>query len=109
MAMKKYYVLSIGLGVVFFVTYASYGLAFWYGSELIGAGVVTPGSVFTVSHYFLLHLYYFLCNAAACKIMPKFFSFLLCGLLNKETMVFVSGFLQCYGWSIFSWQCTSFC
>lgn len=48
MAMKKYYVLSIGLGVVFFVTYASYGLAFWYGSELIGAGVVTPGSVFTV-------------------------------------------------------------
>ncbi|XP_026274262.1 ATP-dependent translocase ABCB1-like isoform X2 [Frankliniella occidentalis] len=48
MAMKKYYVLSVGLGVVFFVTYASYGLAFWYGAELIGAGVVTPGSVFTV-------------------------------------------------------------
>lgn len=53
MAMKKYYFLSIGLGVVFFVTYASYGLAFWYGSELIGAGVVTPGSVFTVRFLFL--------------------------------------------------------
>ncbi|XP_034242655.1 ATP-dependent translocase ABCB1-like isoform X2 [Thrips palmi] len=48
MAMKKYYYLAVGLGVVFFVTYASYGLAFWYGSQLIGAGVVTPGSVFTV-------------------------------------------------------------
>lgn len=49
MAMKKYYCLAVGLGIVFFVTYASYGLAFWYGSQLIGAGVVTPGSVFTVS------------------------------------------------------------
>lgn len=47
-AMKKYYCLAVGLGLVFFVTYASYGLAFWYGSQLIGAGVVTPGSVFTV-------------------------------------------------------------
>ncbi|XP_063233028.1 ATP-dependent translocase ABCB1-like isoform X2 [Bacillus rossius redtenbacheri] len=48
LAMKKYYVLSVGIGGVFFVTYGAYGLAFWYGAELVGNGTSTPGSVFTV-------------------------------------------------------------
>lgn len=48
LAMRKYYTLAIGLAVVFFIMYTSYGAAFWYGSQLIGAGECTPGSVFTV-------------------------------------------------------------
>nr|CAD7256374.1 unnamed protein product [Timema shepardi] len=48
LAMKKYYVLSLGIGGVFLVTYGAYGLAFWYGAELVGSGKATPGSVFTV-------------------------------------------------------------
>ncbi|XP_065339675.1 ATP-dependent translocase ABCB1-like isoform X2 [Cloeon dipterum] len=47
-AMKKYYVLAVGMAVVFFITYGAYGLAFWYGARLIGAEICTPGSVFTV-------------------------------------------------------------
>ncbi|XP_059477144.1 ATP-dependent translocase ABCB1-like isoform X2 [Neocloeon triangulifer] len=47
-AMKKYYVLAVGMAVVFFITYGAYGLAFWVGSRLIGEGLCTPGSVFTV-------------------------------------------------------------
>ncbi|XP_075237871.1 ATP-dependent translocase ABCB1-like [Lycorma delicatula] len=47
-AMKKYYIIAFGIGAVFFIMYASFGLAFWFGAELIGAGVSTPGSVFTV-------------------------------------------------------------
>jgi ATP-binding cassette subfamily B (MDR/TAP) protein 1 len=53
LAMKKYLILSICLGIVFFLNYIGYGLAFWYGSELITNSEITPGSVFTVS---------FLCN-----------------------------------------------
>nr|CAD7444165.1 unnamed protein product [Timema bartmani] len=48
LAMKKYYILSLGIGGVFLVTYGAYGLAFWYGAELVGSGEATPGSVFTV-------------------------------------------------------------
>ncbi|GLH02052.1 Multidrug resistance protein homolog 65 [Gryllus bimaculatus] len=48
LAMKKYYILAVGIGLVFFVTYGAYGLAFWYGSQMIGTGEATPGSVFTV-------------------------------------------------------------
>nr|CAD7393557.1 unnamed protein product [Timema cristinae] len=48
LAMKKYYILSLGIGAVFLVTYGAYGLAFWYGAELVGSGKATPGSVFTV-------------------------------------------------------------
>jgi ATP-binding cassette subfamily B (MDR/TAP) protein 1 len=49
LAMKKYFILSICLGIVFFLNYIGYGLAFWYGSELISNSEITPGSVFTVS------------------------------------------------------------
>lgn len=49
LAMRKYYFLSAGIAGVFFVLYASYGIAFWYGSEMIRFGEATPGSVFTVS------------------------------------------------------------
>ncbi|KAG8222223.1 hypothetical protein J437_LFUL001421 [Ladona fulva] len=48
LAMRKYYILAFGIAGVYFVTYGAYGLAFWYGSELIGDGKCTPGSVFTV-------------------------------------------------------------
>lgn len=48
LAMKKYLILSICLGIVFFLNYIGYGLAFWYGSELISNSEITPGSVFTV-------------------------------------------------------------
>jgi hypothetical protein len=47
-AMKKYYFLAVGMAIVFFITYGAYGLAFWYGSKLIVAGLSTPGSIFTV-------------------------------------------------------------
>jgi ABC-type bacteriocin/lantibiotic exporter with double-glycine peptidase domain len=52
-AMKKYSVLSVCLGIVFFLNYIGYGLAFWYGAELVTRSEMTPGNVFTVS---------FLCN-----------------------------------------------
>lgn len=46
--MQKYLTLSIGLGIVFFIMYASYGLAFYYGASLVVQGTCTPGSIFTV-------------------------------------------------------------
>jgi hypothetical protein len=57
-AMKKYLILSVCLGIVFFLNYIGYGLAFWYGSELITNNEITPGNVFTVS---------FLHNLGMCK------------------------------------------
>ncbi|XP_071446041.1 ATP-dependent translocase ABCB1-like [Hetaerina americana] len=48
LVMKKYYLMACGVGIVYFITYGAYGLAFWYGSKLIGDGLSTPGSVFTV-------------------------------------------------------------
>jgi hypothetical protein len=50
LAMRKYLILSICLGIVFFLNYIGYGLAFWYGSELVTNSEITPGSVFTVSY-----------------------------------------------------------
>ncbi|KAF4517428.1 hypothetical protein B566_EDAN005037 [Ephemera danica] len=55
-AMKKYYFLAIGMAVVFFMTYGTYGLAFWYGAHLIADGTSTPGSIFTVLRDFNLEL-----------------------------------------------------
>jgi ABC-type bacteriocin/lantibiotic exporter with double-glycine peptidase domain len=49
LAMKKYHVLSVCIGIVFFLNYIGYGLAFWYGSELVIRSEITPGKVFTVS------------------------------------------------------------
>ncbi|KAL5234824.1 hypothetical protein ACI65C_002234 [Semiaphis heraclei] len=48
LAMKKYYVFSILLGSVFLIMYSVYGIAFWYGSNLIVDGISSPGSIFTV-------------------------------------------------------------
>ncbi|XP_046390861.1 ATP-dependent translocase ABCB1-like isoform X2 [Ischnura elegans] len=48
LVMRKYYLMACGVAVVYYITYGAYGLAFWYGSGLIGEGVSTPGSVFTV-------------------------------------------------------------
>jgi hypothetical protein len=48
LAIKKYHVLGIGLGFVFFIMYGSYALAFWYGCQLLLADLLTPGDVFTV-------------------------------------------------------------
>lgn len=49
LAMKKYYVFSILLGSIFVIMYSAYGIAFWYGSNLIVDGISSPGSIFTVS------------------------------------------------------------
>lgn len=51
LAMKKYYVLSAGLSFYYLILYASYALAFWYGTRLIEDGYTTPGGVFTVYNY----------------------------------------------------------
>lgn len=48
LAMKKYYLFSILLGSVFVIMYSAYGIAFWYGSNLIVDGISSPGSIFTV-------------------------------------------------------------
>lgn len=47
--MKKYYIFAILLGSVFVIMYSAYGIAFWYGSNLIAEGISTPGSIFTVN------------------------------------------------------------
>lgn len=47
--MHKYLVLSIGLGIVYFLMYAAYGFAFYFGAGLVLDGICTPGSIFTVS------------------------------------------------------------
>jgi uncharacterized membrane protein (DUF485 family) len=48
-AMKKYNVFAVAIGVVFFLMYGSYSLAFWYGCQLLDQGALTPGDVFTVN------------------------------------------------------------
>jgi len=49
LAVKKYFAMSVGVGIMFFLNYIGYGLAFWYGAELTSKSEITPGSVFTVS------------------------------------------------------------
>jgi len=49
LAMKKYFTMAVCVGIVFFLDYIGYGLAFWYGAELVSKSEITPGSVFTVS------------------------------------------------------------
>jgi len=48
-ATKRYRVFSIGLGTVFMLMYVGYGIAFYYGANLISVGEATPGTVFTVT------------------------------------------------------------
>jgi len=47
-ATKRYRVFSIGLGTVFMLMYIGYGVAFYYGANLVSIGEATPGTVFTV-------------------------------------------------------------
>lgn len=48
-ATKRYRVFSIGLGTVFMLMYIGYGIAFYYGANLVLIGEATPGTVFTVT------------------------------------------------------------
>lgn len=45
---KKAISASISMGIAFFLIYASYALAFWYGTTLILSDDYTIGKVFTV-------------------------------------------------------------
>lgn len=45
---RKAVVHGIGLGIFFFVIYASYALAFYFGSKLIASGEIPSGTVMTV-------------------------------------------------------------
>lgn len=56
LAMKKYYILAVLLSAVFIVLYSAYGLAFWYGSNLISEGISSPGSIFTVSQKYKMKI-----------------------------------------------------
>ncbi|XP_055939948.1 ATP-dependent translocase ABCB1-like [Argiope bruennichi] len=47
-AIRKYTVTGIAFGFTFFVLYASYALAFWYGGKLVSENKMTPGDVFSV-------------------------------------------------------------
>ena len=49
LAMKKYFIMSVCVGIVFFLNYIGYGIAFWYGAELTYKSEITVGGVFTVS------------------------------------------------------------
>lgn len=48
MAIKKYNVFAVAIGVVFFLMYGSYSVAFWYGCQLLDQNKLSPGEVFTV-------------------------------------------------------------
>ncbi|XP_022171475.1 multidrug resistance protein 1B-like isoform X2 [Myzus persicae] len=47
-ATNRYRVFSVGLGTVFMMMYIGYGVAFYYGANLVSIGEATPGTVFTV-------------------------------------------------------------
>ncbi len=46
---RKGWISGIGMGAIYLVMFGSYGLAFWYGSELVRTGEgYTAGSMITV-------------------------------------------------------------
>ena len=45
---KKANIQGAGIGLVYFIAFSSFGLAFYYGSVLVQNGTMTPGAVFTV-------------------------------------------------------------
>jgi len=49
LAMKKYYIFAVLLGILFVLLFSAFGLAFWYGSKLIASGISSPGNIFTVN------------------------------------------------------------
>jgi len=46
---RKGVVAGCGMGFFFFVIFASYALAFWYGGKLVREEDYTPGRMLTVS------------------------------------------------------------
>ncbi|XP_050546689.1 ATP-dependent translocase ABCB1-like [Daktulosphaira vitifoliae] len=48
LAIHRYRQFSCGLGSLFLMTYVGYGIAFYYGANLVKIGEATPGIVFTV-------------------------------------------------------------
>lgn len=51
---KKAFMQGIGLGVLFFIIYSSYALAFFFGSKLIASGEIAPGTVITATFSILI-------------------------------------------------------
>ncbi|CAL1269177.1 unnamed protein product [Larinioides sclopetarius] len=45
---RKIVIASLSIGLSFLVLFSSYGLAFWYGTELVSVEKITPGDVFTI-------------------------------------------------------------
>jgi len=39
---------AIGIGLIFFIMFCAYALAFWYGSKLVREGEMTAGNMITV-------------------------------------------------------------
>lgn len=50
---RKAVVSGGGMGVVFMIIFASYALAFWYGSSLVRSGEYTAGKMLIVSIHFV--------------------------------------------------------
>ncbi|GAV06617.1 hypothetical protein RvY_16576 [Ramazzottius varieornatus] len=48
LGIKKAFVMGTGMGLVFMILYATYALAFWYGSTLLLKGEREVGEIFTV-------------------------------------------------------------
>lgn len=48
--LKSLYV-GVGLALTFFIIFGSYALAFWVGTGYVYDGVLTPGTLLTVSSY----------------------------------------------------------
>ena len=53
---KKGTINGSALGVVFFILFCSYALAFWYGNQLVREGVFTGGDVLVVSGPIILYI-----------------------------------------------------
>lgn len=52
---KKAISANISMGIAFLLIYASYALAFWYGSTLVISKEYTIGNAMTVSHFPNIH------------------------------------------------------
>ncbi|OLY83107.1 Multidrug resistance protein 1B, partial [Smittium mucronatum] len=52
--LSKSFSLALGLGGIYFCTYAIYSLGFWYGSKLIRMGQLDPASVLNVFFAFVI-------------------------------------------------------
>ena len=46
---------GLSFGILYLVMFASYGLAFWYGSKLVRDGSYSGGQIITVSSWLVGH------------------------------------------------------